>query len=94
MVAANKKQVVANSKAWTIQLGSFKNAANVEALVKSLRAKGFSAYTLPTKPVDGKLTKVFVGPNISKDKLVAMQPDIEKQTKLKGRIVAYNPVEK
>lgn len=94
VVAANKKQVVANSKAWTIQLGSFKNAANVEALVKSLRAKGFSAYTLPTKPVDGKLTKVFVGPNISKDKLVAMQPDIEKQTKLKGRIVAYNPVEK
>ncbi|MEZ9819828.1 SPOR domain-containing protein [Shewanella sp. 10N.286.45.A1] len=94
VVAANEKQVVANSKAWTIQLGSFKNAANVEALVKSLRAKGFSAYTLPTKPVDGKLTKVFVGPNISKDKLVAMQPDIEKQTKLKGRIVAYNPVEK
>ncbi|ACJ29826.1 Sporulation-like protein [Shewanella piezotolerans WP3] len=92
--AANKKPVVANSKAWTIQLGSFKNAANVQALVKRLRAKGFSAYTLPTKPVDGQLTKVFVGPNISKDKLTAVQSDIENLEKLKGRIVAYNPVEK
>ena len=94
VVAANKKPAVANSKAWTIQLGSFKNAANVQALVKRLRAKGFSAYTLPTRPVDGQLTKVFVGPNISKDKLTAMQSDIEKLEKLKGRIVAYNPVEK
>lgn len=92
--AANKKPVVANSKAWTIQLGSFKNAANVRALVKRLRAKGFSAYTLPTKPIDGQLTKVFVGPNISKDKLTAVQSDIENLEKLKGRIVAYNPVEK
>ncbi|GIU28070.1 SPOR domain-containing protein [Shewanella schlegeliana] len=80
--------------AWTIQLGSFNNAANVRGLVKRLRDKGFTAYTLPTKPVDGQLTKVFVGPNVSKDKLSRMQADIEKLTELKGRVVAYNPVEK
>lgn len=91
---SSNKKAVSNAKAWTIQLGSFNNAANVKALVKRLRSKSFSAYTLPTKPVDGQLTKVFVGPNIAKDKLVAMQSDIEKLTKLKGRIVAYNPVEK
>ncbi|MCL1050788.1 SPOR domain-containing protein [Shewanella abyssi] len=91
---SSNKKVVSNAKAWTIQLGSFNNAANVRALVKRLRSKGFSAYTLPTKPVDGQLTKVFVGPNIAKDKLVAMQSDIEKLTKLQGRIVAYKPVEK
>ncbi|QQX78745.1 SPOR domain-containing protein [Shewanella sp. KX20019] len=90
----SKKVAGSNAKAWTIQLGSFNNAANVKALVKRLRNKGFTAYTLPTKPIDGQLTKVFVGPNIAKDKLVAMQSDIEKLTKLKGRIVAYNPVEK
>ncbi len=82
------------SAAWTIQLGSFNNAANVKGLVNRLRAKGFTAYTLPTKPIDGQLTKVFVGPNISKDKLSRMQNDIFKLTELKGRIVAYNPVEK
>ena len=88
------KAPVIQASAWTIQLGSFKNAANVKALVKRLRGKGFSAYTLPTQPVDGQLTKVFVGPNISKEKLSAMQSEIEKLEKLKGRIVSYNPVEK
>ncbi|MCK8044025.1 SPOR domain-containing protein [Shewanella sp. 1CM18E] len=88
------KPAVKPSAAWTIQLGSFNNAANVKGLVNRLRAKGFTAYTLPTKPVDGQLTKVFVGPNISKDKLSRMQNDIYKLTELKGRIVAYNPVEK
>ncbi|MCL1139248.1 cell division protein DedD [Shewanella pneumatophori] len=88
------KPVTKPSAAWTIQLGSFNNAANVKGLVNRLRAKGFTAYTLPTKPVDGQLTKVFVGPNISKDKLSRMQNDIYKLTELKGRIVAYNPVEK
>ncbi|MCL1059284.1 SPOR domain-containing protein [Shewanella gelidimarina] len=91
---ASKTVAAPNASAWTIQLGSFNNAANVQALVKRLRSKGFTAYTLPTKPIDGQLTKVFVGPNISKDKLVAMQSNIAKLTKLKGRIVAYNPVEK
>jgi DedD protein len=94
VATASKKVAASNASAWTIQLGSFNNAANVQALVKRLRSKGLTAYTLPTKPIDGQLTKVFVGPNISKDKLVAMQADIEKLTKLKGRIVAYNPVEK
>lgn len=93
--AAEATKPTAKPKAaWTIQLGSFNNAANVRGLVKRLRDKGFTAYTLPTKPVDGQLTKVFVGPNVSKDKLSRMQVDIEKLTELKGRIVAYNPVEK
>ncbi|WOT03996.1 SPOR domain-containing protein [Shewanella youngdeokensis] len=93
-VKAAKKVVTSKASAWTIQLGSFKSAENVQVLVKRLRSKGFTAYTIPTKPIDGQLTKVFVGPNISKDKLAAMQSEVHKLTKLKGRIVAYNPVEK
>ena len=93
-VKSAAKPVAKLKDAWTIQLGSFNNAANVRGLVKRLRDKGFTAYTLPTKPVDGQLTKVFVGPNVSKDKLSRMQGDIEKLTQLKGRIIAYNPVEK
>ena len=83
--------VVPTSSAYTLQLGSFNNAANVKGLISKLRAGGFNAYTLPTNPVDGKLTKVFVGPEFSKSKLQSLQPGIEKLTKLKGRIVAYRP---
>jgi len=83
---------LSSAVAFTLQLGSFNNAANVKALVNRLRVKGFSAYTLPRIPVDGKLTKVFVGPELSKFKLKSLQLDIEKLTKLKGRIVSYDPI--
>jgi len=81
-------------KAWTIQLGSFNKAKNAQILVKRLQDKKFTAYTLPTRPIDGQLTKVFVGPNVSKAQLQKIHAQIEQLTALKGRIVAYNPVEK
>lgn len=79
--------------AWTLQLGSFNHAGNVNALVNKLRKAGFRAYTLPSKPVNGKLTKVFVGPDISKEKIKKLSKEVEKITKLKGRMVPYNPLE-
>ena len=93
-----KKPIVPQEKenldvGYSIQLGSFNNAANVNALVKKLRQYGFTAYTIPKRPIDKHLTKVFVGPNISKSKLQNMQKEIEKLTKLKGKIVSFDPVE-
>ncbi|MBE7216738.1 cell division protein DedD [Shewanella benthica] len=90
-VKPTNKPVVPTSSAYTLQLGSFNNAANVKGLISKLRTGGFNAYTLPTNPVDGKLTKVFVGPEFSKSKLQSLEPGIKKLTKLKGRIVAYRP---
>jgi DedD protein len=88
---AKVKPTTSSVSAYTLQLGSFKSADNVNGLVKQLREKGFTAYTLPQKPVDGRLTKVFVGPNVSKIKLQKLRQDIEKLTKLTGRIVTYSP---
>ncbi|MCG9696395.1 SPOR domain-containing protein [Shewanella sp. Isolate11] len=79
--------------AYTLQLGSFKNAANVNGLVKRLRDNGFRAYTLPNKPVDGSLTKVFVGPDVSMSKLQKLQKKVDQLTGLKSAVVSYNPVE-
>jgi DedD protein len=78
----------------TLQLGGFNSADNVVALVAQLRKAGFTAYTLPRNPIDGRLTKVFVGPDVSEAKLKTRQVQIEKLTGLKGRIVPYNPLEK
>ncbi len=78
---------------YTLQLGGFNNAKNVDGLVKQLRQNGFTAYTLPAKPIDGSLTKVFVGPDLSADKLKTQQQKIKKITGLQGKIVKYNPLE-
>ncbi|GGB76614.1 cell division protein DedD [Shewanella inventionis] len=78
---------------FTLQLGGFNNASNVNTLVAQLRKAGFTTYTLPAKPIDGRLTRVFVGPEVSEAKLKARQDPIFKLTGLKGKIIAYNPQE-
>ncbi|QYK03823.1 cell division protein DedD [Shewanella zhangzhouensis] len=84
----------AQQAAWTLQLGAFSNAGNVDALVKKLRSAGFKAYTVPTKPVDGSLTKVFVGPDVSQSKIERLKTEVEALTQLKGKVIAYNPLER
>lgn len=90
---AKAKQPDLKAPGWTLQLGSFRDAGNVEGLVEQLREAGFKAYTLPGKPVHGSLTKVFVGPDVSKAKVEKLLGEVEKITKLKGRVVPYNPLE-
>ena len=87
------KKVEPVKAGYTLQLGGFNNAKNVEELVKKLRQNGFTAYTLPAKPIDGSLTKVFVGPELSAEKLKTYQQKIKKLNGLQGKIVQYNPLE-
>ncbi|KFZ36744.1 hypothetical protein HR45_14945 [Shewanella mangrovi] len=79
--------------AWTLQLGAFSSATNVKGLVAKLQKAGFAAYTLPSKPVEGKLTRVFVGPEVSLDKLRTQQQKVESLTSLKGKVIRFNPLE-
>ncbi|MGY3856925.1 cell division protein DedD [Aeromonas intestinalis] len=76
---------------WILQLGAFKNADSVNALVSKLRAAGYSAQTSPRTPVQGQITRVFIGPDVSKAKLQGMQSKISQMTGLGGSVVAYNP---
>lgn len=76
---------------WILQLGAFKNADSVNALVSKLRAAGYSAQTSPRTPVQGQITRVFVGPDVSKARLQGMQSKISQMTGLGGSVVAYNP---
>ncbi len=87
-------KVATSSKAGlTLQLGAFSSADNVKSLVAQLRKSGYKAYTVPESPKDGALTKVFVGPDVSEAKLKKTQEEIETLTRLKGRIIPFNPLE-
>ncbi|WP_298441195.1 SPOR domain-containing protein [uncultured Ferrimonas sp.] len=78
---------------WSVRLGSFKNAANVNRLVAKLRQQQFPAYTIPAKPVDGQLTVVFVGPEIDQKRLQRMRADLAKKVDITGKIVPYDPLQ-
>ncbi len=90
-VTASSKAVVPE-KAWTIQLGAFQNAQNINALLKKLHKAGFQAHTVPAEVIDGELTRVFVGPNVSKQKLEKQLPQLKRLTKLQGKLIAFNAV--
>lgn len=93
--SAKKVQTKSAIKAegWVIRMGSFGNPNNVNALVKKLRKQGFTAYSVPAVPRSGVTNKVYVGPELSKKKLQAMQPKLKKAFKEAGVIERYNPIQ-
>jgi len=87
-----QKAIVGN--AWHIRLGAFKNSNSVDALVIKIRKAGFSAYRLPRRPQAGRLNRLYVGPDVDRNKLVKLQPKVEKITGLKGVIQKFDPKDK
>lgn len=87
---SNKKSVPDN--AWTIQLGAFQNAANINALLKTLHKAGFQAHTVPKEVIDGELTRVFVGPDVSKSKLEKQLARLKQLTQLEGKLYPFDAV--
>ncbi len=64
-----KKKAAPTGKAYVVQLGALKNADKVNEIVGKLRGAGYRVYTSPSTPVQGKITRILVGPDASKDKL-------------------------
>lgn len=74
---------------WVVQLGSFRHEKNVKELLKRLNDAGYRAYSRPVMTSVGKLTKVFVGPELDKETLELALPHLREITKLKGKITAF-----
>lgn len=74
---------------WVIQLGSFKHQKNVRELVRKVEKAGYRTFTRPIQTPAGKLTKVFVGPEINKSKLDGALPHLKEVTGLAGRITPF-----
>lgn len=69
------------------QLGAFRNADNVNALVAKLRAAGYRVNTTPSVPRQGELNRVWIGPD-DKARLEQQLPALERLTGLKGKVLA------
>lgn len=75
--------------AWAIQLGSFSSAQNASALRDRLRKMGYVAF-IETARVDGKeITRVFVGPELARERAGELVKKLKAETDLKGMIVQY-----
>lgn len=77
--------------AYVVQLGALKNADKVDEIVARLRLSGHQVYTVPSSPVQGQLTRIYVGPNASKQALGSILPELRELTGLQGQIKNYKP---
>ncbi|WP_206484491.1 SPOR domain-containing protein [Thalassotalea sp. G2M2-11] len=89
-VALTPAKAQAN-QAWVIQLGTFRHKNNVDELVKKLKNAGYTAFTRPINTKTGKLTKVFVGPELIKASLEKKLPALKKLTNVEGKVAKFSP---
>jgi DedD protein len=71
--------------AWTLQLASFKDEANAKALRKQLVSAGHKVYL--RKSAD--LYKVYVGPDMQRDRLESLKATLKSDFALDGIIIRF-----
>nr|WP_201279272.1 cell division protein DedD [Cedecea colo] len=84
-----EEQPAPTGKAYVVQLGALKNADKVNEIVAKLRGAGFRVYTSPSTPVQGKVTRILVGPDASKDKLKSSLGELSSLSGLNGVVMNY-----
>ncbi len=77
---------------WTLQLAAFSKQENAWQLQDKLRDSGYRTYTREGTSGSGKtLYRVYVGPELRKEKLLKLRKEIDQQLKLKGIAVRFRP---
>lgn len=77
------------SAGWVVQLGSFRHQKNVRELLDKVESAGYRAFTRKIQTSAGELTKVFVGPDLSKEKMEKALPHLKQLTALQGKVTAF-----
>lgn len=72
---------------WSVQLASLSSRPGAETLQKTLRAQGYNAYI---RGVDG-MNRVFVGPLIERVEADRLRDQLNRQHKLNGFVVRFQP---
>lgn len=78
-------------RAYVVQLGALRNADKANEIVSRLRSAGYKAYTSPSTPVQGQITRIMVGPDVSRDKLKDQLGELHQLTGLSGVVMGYSP---
>ncbi|KGT91825.1 cell division protein DedD [Erwinia typographi] len=87
--APAKPESAPGGQAYVVQLGALKNASKVNEVVAQLRLSGYRAFTVPSTPVQGQITRIYVGPDASKAKMQAAVGELKSISGLGGVVKPY-----
>ena len=77
--------------AWVVQVGSFSEQKNADALSERLIKAGFVAFVEQVDGKSGEIYRVRVGPELSKEKADTLAVELKQQQKLSSAIVVQYP---
>ncbi|MBA3981624.1 MAG: cell division protein [Alcanivorax sp.] len=78
---------------WAVQVGSFSRAEGATELASRLRDAGYRAFTQPFDQGDQRLHRVFLGPELQRDRAAALRERIaaDEAFGLQGLVVSVGP---
>lgn len=76
---------------WVLQVASFQEPKNAEALRDRLRQAGYKAYVIYRPDQGDKMARVFVGPEFDRKEIEGVAAKLKKKFKLEGFVVRYLP---
>lgn len=78
------------AQAWVVQLGSFEEEKNAQALTNRLRQEGFHAFVEEVADSKNGSFRVRVGPEVTRAGADAIKAKLQKQMKLQAMVMAYH----
>jgi len=87
VVAPSKLDANSLPISWSVQLASLSSSDGAQKLQKTLRSQGYNAYI---RSVDG-MNRVFVGPLIERAEADRLRDQLNRQHKLNGFVVRFQP---
>ena len=78
-------------KAWTVQIASFMEPARAEKLQDKLLADDYRAYSRTLKTDKGEITRVFIGPQISRQSALEVKNKIDQELSVNSLVLKFQP---
>ena len=78
-------------KSWVLQVASYRFDIHAQEKRDELIAQGYSAYTRSITTDKGKMTRLYVGPNLDKAKIVAAKQAIDKHLGVDSIVHKFEP---
>lgn len=75
--------------AWALQIGSYSQESNAQAMRDKLRSKDYAAYVDVLKKPDRTTYRVRIGPELDQQRLEQLKKEILKKEKIKGIVVRH-----
>ncbi len=78
-------------ESWVLQVASFAKAANAKELKQALQKKGYKAFTRNITTKEGKSTRVYIGPKLTKGAFSKDKPLIDRTFKVNSIVLRFDP---